>query len=161
MVAAQTSNQRWCAVARRRGGARPRRRARVAHTPSNLRRRTHKRADDRLVGARDVWVSVGLMNPFSMTDGGQNAIAEAIERGERRVEALACGQGDVDAVAGEIAMDGRRARALKWTIDRDPRRTRSFFSMTELLYLGGGRDIDLVPGACPHWPPADAFAPGS
>jgi hypothetical protein len=85
------------------------------------------------------------MNPFALNDAARDAIAEAVERGERRVEAVAQGDGDVVVLAGEIVMDGRRTRAVKWTIAHDPRRTRSFFSMTELLYLGGGGGRDLSP----------------
>ena len=55
--------------------------------------------------------SVALMNPFALTDGARDAIAEAVERGERRIEAVARGDGDVIVVAGEIVMDGRRTRA--------------------------------------------------
>ena len=93
--------------------------------------------------------SLGLMNPFTLQDADRDAIADAIARGRRRVEAL--GEAldedgsDVTAVLREIAMDGWRARALRWTLAHDPSRLGSLFSMTELLYLGGGRDLDLHP----------------
>lgn len=56
-------------------------------------------------------VSLGLMNPFALQDATQDAIAEAIERGQRRVDGLANGASDVAAMVREIAMDGWRARA--------------------------------------------------
>jgi hypothetical protein len=71
------------------------------------------------------------------------AIAGAIARGRHRVDALTAGDGDVNAVAREIAMDGWRVRALRWSLRHEPQRAHSWFSMTELLYLGGGRGTDL------------------
>jgi hypothetical protein len=89
--------------------------------------------------------SVALLNPFALLDGARDSIADAVARGERRVEAAACGDEDVNALASEIRMDGRRVRALTWTIAHDPARARSFFSMIELLYLGGGGSIESGP----------------
>jgi hypothetical protein len=88
--------------------------------------------------------SLALMNPYALQDTASDAIAGALARGQRRVEALAGGEhNDVDAVAREIAMDGWRVQALRWTIGHDPDRIGSFFSMTDLLYLGGGAGVDL------------------
>ena len=42
-------------------------------------------------------------------------------------------------------MDGWRVRALRWTARHAPERIGSLFSLTELLYLGGGRGLDLSP----------------
>jgi hypothetical protein len=89
--------------------------------------------------------SLALINPFALHDPARDAIAEAVARGQRRVEALKGGDKDVHALAREIAMDGWRVRALRWTIGRDPDRLGSLFSMTDLLYLGGGADVDLSP----------------
>jgi hypothetical protein len=88
-------------------------------------------------------MSVALMDPRAMRNDDLDAIASAIARGRHRVEALAAGDGDVNAVTREIAMDGWRVRALRWSLRHEPQRARSWFSMTELLYLGGGRGTDL------------------
>jgi hypothetical protein len=87
--------------------------------------------------------SVALMDPRVLRNEDLNAIAEAIARGRRRVEALADGDGDANAMAREIAMDGWRVRALRWSLRHEPQRALSWFSMTDLLYLGGGRGVDL------------------
>jgi hypothetical protein len=42
-------------------------------------------------------------------------------------------------------MDGRRHRALQWTIANEPQRITSMFSLTELLYLGDGPVAALNP----------------
>ena len=86
---------------------------------------------------RDVFAaSVALMNPWALADADRDAIAHAVARGRARVAAIAAG---ADPVGGEdaIGMDGWRRRALAWTLARDPGRAASFFSMTELLALGG------------------------
>jgi hypothetical protein len=88
-------------------------------------------------------MSVALMDPRAMRNDDLDAIAAAIARGRHRVDALAAGDGDVNAVAHEIAMDGWRVRALRWSLRHEPQRARSWFSMTDLLYLGGGRGADL------------------
>jgi hypothetical protein len=88
-------------------------------------------------------MSVALMDPRAMRNDSLETIAGAIARGRHQVEALVSGDGDVNAVARAIAMDGWRVRALRWTLRHEPERAPSWFSMTELLYLGGGRGIDL------------------
>jgi hypothetical protein len=87
--------------------------------------------------------SVALMDPRAMRNHSLEAIAGAIARGGQRVEALAAASGDVDAVTHEIAMDGWRVRALRWSLRHEPQRARSWFSMIELFYLGSGRGTDL------------------
>ena len=89
--------------------------------------------------------SLALLNPRALRDEDRDAIAAAVARGRGRVDALAAGDRDVDALVQEIAMDGWRVRALRWTIRHAPERTGSFFSMTDLLYLGGARGMDLNP----------------
>jgi hypothetical protein len=81
--------------------------------------------------------SVAVLNPQSFTDRDRDSIAEALERGNARVQDLAAGRESVDAVVDAIGMDGWRTRALRWTIAHDPDRTASFFSAVELLVLGG------------------------
>ncbi len=82
--------------------------------------------------------SVAVMNLQTLTDADRDAIAGGVERGTARVQALVAGREPVDAIAGEIEMDGWRMRALKWTIAHDPERAPSLFSTVELLVLGGG-----------------------
>jgi hypothetical protein len=95
-------------------------------------------------GERDTFAtSVALMNPFALRNEDLGAIAEAVDRGRRRVDALTGGDGDVNAVAREISMDGWRLRALQWNIAHAPRSVGSLFSMTDLLYLGGGGRLEL------------------
>ena len=96
------------------------------------------------VSERDTYAtSVALMNPFALRNEDRDAITEAVTRGRRRVDALSSGDGDVNALAREIAMDGWRLRALQWNLRHGRPRLGSMFSMTDLLYLGGGRGIDL------------------
>jgi len=83
-------------------------------------------------------VSLALMNPLALDDAARDAIAEAVAHGRRRVTALAAGNDDAAALAREIAMDGPRLRALRWTLDHHLQAAGSFFSMTDLVALGGG-----------------------
>jgi hypothetical protein len=87
--------------------------------------------------------SVVLMDPCRLRNDDLEAIAQAMARGRRRIEALIDGDGDATAMAREIGMDGWRARALQWTLRHEPQRVSSWFSETDLLYLGGGAPIDL------------------
>jgi hypothetical protein len=83
-------------------------------------------------------VSLALMNPFTLDDAARDTIARSVARGQRRVAALAAGDEDASALAGEVGMDGRRRRALQWSLHRNPGSAGSFFSTMELLTLGGG-----------------------
>ena len=93
---------------------------------------------------RDTFATaVALLDPRLLRNDDLEAIAEAMARGRRRVEALAGGEGDATAMAREIGMDGWRMRALQWTLRHEPQRVSSWFSGTDLLYLGGGGRVDL------------------
>jgi hypothetical protein len=83
--------------------------------------------------------AVAIMNGTALSDADRDRIAEFIDRGRQRVGALAEGREDVNAAARDVDLDGWRTRALIWTIAHDPSTTRSLFSLTELLVLGGGR----------------------
>jgi hypothetical protein len=86
---------------------------------------------------RDVFTkSVALMNPWLLRDDDRDEIAAAIERGRRRVTALAQRDGDWPGLADEISLDGWRRRAVQWTLKQEPDRVLSLFSLGELLYLG-------------------------
>ena len=89
-------------------------------------------------------VGFGLMNPFALTDAARDTIAEAIERGHRRV--LMITAADVELVADELEMDGWRRRAIRWTVAHEPDRLESMLSLGELLALGDpDHEIDLDP----------------
>jgi hypothetical protein len=90
-------------------------------------------------------VSFGLMNPFALTDTARDAIADAIERGRRRIGSIE-DAADVGSIADALEMDGWRRRALSWTAAHEPDRLESLFSLGELLALGhAADDIDLDP----------------
>ena len=82
-------------------------------------------------------LSVSLLNPYGLRDADRDAIADAIARGTRRVQAMDLRT--VDVIADELSLDGTRRRALRWTVAHEPARTLSLLSLSELLVLGGGR----------------------
>ena len=89
-------------------------------------------------------VGFGLMNPFALTDTSRDAIAEAIERGHRRV--LAIQAADVESLANELDLDGWRRRAIRWTVAHERDRLESMLSLGELLALGDpAHEINLAP----------------
>ena len=81
-------------------------------------------------------VSVALMRPAELTDVDRDTIAAATARGAERIAALT--PESLDGIAAEIALDGWRRRAVKWSIAHDAARVATMFSLTELLSLGGG-----------------------
>jgi hypothetical protein len=90
-------------------------------------------------------VGLGLLNPFALTDRARDAIAQAIERGRRRVAAIRDAPG-ATAIADEVGMDGWRRRALRWSVVHEAERLESMFSLRELMALGDvAREIDLDP----------------
>jgi hypothetical protein len=90
-------------------------------------------------------LSLGLLDVFALRDADAAAVAEAIARGERRVDRLGDGGGDATAIIDELAMDGWRARAIRWNLTHARERVPSLFSLTELFHLGGGDRRDLQP----------------
>jgi hypothetical protein len=87
--------------------------------------------------------SLGLLDTFALRDSDAALIAAAIARGQRRVDALTPDSADVEAVIREVSLDGWRARALRWDLAYARNETPGLFSLTELLYLGDGRDLDV------------------
>ena len=87
-------------------------------------------------------LSVALLNPYDLRDADRDRIADAIDRGTRRVAALS-GDAAIEAVADEIVMEPWRRRAIRWTLAHEPDRVMSMLSLTELLVLGGGRPAEL------------------
>ena len=84
--------------------------------PALALRRTHTAPPARPpaidAGEHDAFAtSVALITPLALRNEDLGAIAEAVDRGRRRVDALTGGDGDVNALAREISMDGWRLRA--------------------------------------------------
>jgi hypothetical protein len=90
---------------------------------------------------------VALLSPLAIDDAARDAVVEAIERGRRQVAAL--GRGDerqLEQIADAIGMDGRRRRAARWLLAREPASVESMFSLSELAVLGDpSRRLDLRP----------------
>ncbi len=82
-------------------------------------------------------LGVSLLNPFGLRDADRDAIADAIAHGTRRVQTMTAAS--LDAIADEVALDGGRRRALRWTLAHEPSHAVSMFAMSELLVLGGAR----------------------
>jgi hypothetical protein len=118
----------------------------VALAPLALRRLSFERvleAPKLTTNQRDAFaVSVALLNPYDLRDADRDRIADAIDRGTRRITALS-GDGAIDGVADEISIEPWRRRALRWTLAHEPDRIASLLSLTELLVLGGGNPADL------------------
>ena len=87
--------------------------------------------------------SLGMMNAFALQDSVADDIAGAIARGRSRVVSLGESDGASGEITGAIRMDGRRVRAVRWTLSHDPSRVAGLFSMAELFYLGGGSGSDV------------------
>ena len=95
--------------------------------------------------ARDTFASsVSLMNPLALRDADRDAIAEAIERGQRRTITIK-NIGQLDAVADELSIGGARRRTLRWTLAHEPDRLMTMITLSELLVLGGGHPSELHP----------------
>ena len=92
----------------------------------------------RLLSAdRDVFArTVSLLKPIELADRDVEAIAHAIGAGRQRVAQLGASAGKLDEVADEIALDGWRRGALRWTLANEPANASSYFSLAELLFLG-------------------------
>jgi hypothetical protein len=82
--------------------------------------------------------SVAVMNPYALRDVDRDALVEATARGRARVLALAADPAALEPLADEIGMDTRRRREVRWTLAQEADALLSMFSMTELVFLGGG-----------------------
>jgi hypothetical protein len=90
---------------------------------------------------RDTFVkTVGLMNPFDLTDAGRDAIVAAIGRGRSRVTAIAKDPAGWDEAADQIRLDGWRRRAGQWATVNDAALVPTYFSLLELVHLGAPPD---------------------
>jgi hypothetical protein len=86
--------------------------------------------------------SLGLMNLFALKDGDARAIADAVARGQQRIDAVRSTH-DAAGLAGEVRMDGWRARALQWSVVHAPGEVPAHFTMSDRLTLGGGSELLL------------------
>lgn len=80
--------------------------------------------------------TVALLNPLDLQDHERDELVAAIERGRTRVAGLRTDGEHLEEMADEISMDGWRRRAVRWALANDRAHVPSFFSMTDLLYLG-------------------------
>lgn len=85
--------------------------------------------------------SVSLMDPLALRDADRDAIADAVARGERRVDRA--DSAEIDAIAAELSLDAARHRAIRWTQEHDRPRVPSLLSLMEMLVIGGGHPADL------------------
>ena len=104
---------------------------------------------DRLAGAprlssteRDGFaVGLALMDPRRLDDETRDAIAAAIDRGDRRVEAMARRQEPIDSVADDLKLDALRRRSIRLAVEEAPDLVPDLFSLSERLVLGGFADV--------------------
>jgi len=88
-------------------------------------------------------VSVALVDRRRLSDQDRARITAAIDRGRDRVAGLhADREPATHSVIAELQLDPRRQRVLRWTLAHAPETVSSFFSLVEILRLGGG-----APGA--------------
>ena len=79
--------------------------------------------------------SVALVDPAKLTDQARDGIATAIRAGRTRLTAVHTSS-EALALADEIHMNPVRRTLLSWTVTHEPARVPTFFSLTELLWLG-------------------------
>jgi hypothetical protein len=82
-------------------------------------------------------LSSALRSPFAMRDADAAAAAAAIERGRARVRGLLGDASLAAAVARDAQLEPWRAQALPWLLAHEPAALSAFFSLAELLRLGG------------------------
>lgn len=90
-----------------------------------------------LLADREVFArTAALLIPTDVPERDVDTILDAIGAGGRRVAQLGVKADTLDEVAAEIAMDGWRRRALRWTLMHEPANASSYFSLAELVHLG-------------------------
>jgi hypothetical protein len=104
---------------------------------------------------------VALANPRDLSDAGRDAVAAAIQAGRQRVAMLKPGTREIEAVCREVGLDPWRARAFEWMLQHEADSRDAFFSLSELLHLGGGDPAaleawgiaeEIRSGLCPRLP---------
>lgn len=81
--------------------------------------------------------SVAFLNPYRFTDADRDALSAAISRGRQRVATLAGNSESVSSISREILLDGWRRQAVAWAAVHEPQQLESYFSLAELMVLGG------------------------
>jgi hypothetical protein len=94
--------------------------------------------------------TVTLLDAYAMTDRDQQAIVEAIGRGLGRVGELTHAANGANALglATAAGLSEWRANGLRWALREEPAAVLSWFSLTELMWLG---DPGLPPEALDAW----------
>jgi hypothetical protein len=101
--------------------------------------------------------TVALMDPSDFTDADRELIVKAVQRGERRVAALADGGESADTVIAEAGLSEWRGNLLRWTLAHEPGSVPAAFSLTELFWLGRP---DRSPEALRPWGVSSALLSG-
>ena len=87
---------------------------------------------DRLTFSR----AVALMKPLELSNAERDYIAKALRLGRARVEALASNADDADAIAETARLSEWRRYTLPFVLASDPEDVATYFSITELVWLG-------------------------
>lgn len=82
-------------------------------------------------------INVALLAPRRLGDIDRDRIVAGIARGRARVHAIVGSPIEFEKLESEIALDGWRARSLRWALQNDPASIENQFSLAELLVLGG------------------------
>jgi hypothetical protein len=89
--------------------------------------------------ARAFAESVALMNPHDLSNTQRDTIASAIEAGRNEVAGRYANPAALQALGRGAGVNEWRLGILPWLASREPARISSLFSLTELMWLGGGR----------------------
>ena len=116
---------------------------------SRLRLRRIDRTDmpgEPTLGSQDrqtIMLTAALLDPFAMSDRSRDAIAGAIARGRRIVEALAADRSRLNEVVRAASLSEWRAQALSWRLEQhaDPL---ADFSLLELYQVGASAAADPI-----------------
>ncbi len=94
-------------------------------------------------GRKAMLQGLALFNAYDVTDTGMRQVAERIRRGRQAAAALASAADRGAQLAGRAGLPAHRIRILDWSLDHERDALDAFFSMPELLRLGGtGPDDD-------------------
>ena len=84
---------------------------------------------------REFVESVPLVDPSGLTDSDRDAIVAAMQNGRTRMK-LVRTPAEVAAVADVAGLSALERTLLAWALEHDPNRAASFFSPSQLLWLG-------------------------
>jgi hypothetical protein len=82
-------------------------------------------------------MNVALLDGWQLDDIGRDRLLARIARGRGRVRALAGAPAELPAVERDLALDGWRARTIRWVLQNEPGSIENQFSLAELAALGG------------------------